>query len=363
MEQRAVIKFNAKLGRSASETYILMKQVYGTLCLSKSNVFIWHKRFSEGRNTLEDDKHTGRPSSSKTPESIEKVREFVANNRSASLRMMAEVLHINKEMIRTILHEDLECTQKKSRKRFGSKASHMRNIGYKREGGRGEERKYNLRRIIYILLLISGIEQNPGPKYTKQTTLDSSPDKNIRELIVALSDKMEDWHGKQETKLSSVEQGIEKLDRRIQQLETMMDNTAKSVSMNSEKIREMDTRIEFLEIKMRENNLFFHGVEGNEDLKKAFDTVPRALLWAKLVKIGLNHRFVNLIKCYYEDMTAAVRWNNSITEFIEIRSGVLQAISSLRHTHDVALDLDGQVLGKFSASSSDMVVVTGPVLG
>ncbi|UYV77619.1 hypothetical protein LAZ67_15001751 [Cordylochernes scorpioides] len=60
------------------------------------------------------------------------------------------------------------------------------------------------------------------------------------------------------------------------------------------------------------------------NLKKAFDTVPHALLWTKLVKIGLNHRFVNLIKCYYEDMTAAVRWNNSITEFIEIRSGVLQ---------------------------------------
>ncbi|UYV60309.1 hypothetical protein LAZ67_1000800 [Cordylochernes scorpioides] len=57
------------------------------------------------------------------------------------------------------------------------------------------------------------------------------------------------------------------------------------------------------------------------NLKKAFDTVPHALLWAKLVKIGLNHRFVNLIKCYYEDMTAAVCWNNSITEFIEIRWG------------------------------------------
>ncbi|UYV70752.1 hypothetical protein LAZ67_8000486 [Cordylochernes scorpioides] len=93
-DPRAVIKFNAKLGRSASETYILMKQVYGTLCLSKSNVFIWHKRFSNGRNTLEDeDKHTGRPSSSETPESIEKV------------------LHINKETIRTILHEDLGKTK------------------------------------------------------------------------------------------------------------------------------------------------------------------------------------------------------------------------------------------------------------
>ncbi|UYV72916.1 hypothetical protein LAZ67_10001157 [Cordylochernes scorpioides] len=63
------------------------------------------------RNTLEDDKHTGRPSSSKTPESIEKVRESVAKNRSASMRMMAEVLHVNRETIRTILHEDLGKTK------------------------------------------------------------------------------------------------------------------------------------------------------------------------------------------------------------------------------------------------------------
>ncbi|UYV65012.1 hypothetical protein LAZ67_3002816 [Cordylochernes scorpioides] len=61
------------------------------------------------------------------------------------------------------------------------------------------------------------------------------------------------------------------------------------------------------------------------DLKKAFDTVPQALLWKKLLDIGLNFRFINLIKNYYENMTAAVRWNNSFTEFIKIKSGVLQA--------------------------------------
>ncbi|UYV61902.1 hypothetical protein LAZ67_1007025 [Cordylochernes scorpioides] len=107
----------------------------------------------------------------------------------------------------------------------------------------------------------------------------TSPDKNIRELIVALSDKMDDWHGKLETKLSSVEQGIEKLDRRIQQLETMMDSTAKSVSMNSEKIREMDARIEFLEMKTRENNLIFHGVEGNEgeDPEESYSTIKQII--------------------------------------------------------------------------------------
>ncbi|UYV66133.1 FAM120A [Cordylochernes scorpioides] len=62
------------------------------------------------------------------------------------------------------------------------------------------------------------------------------------------------------------------------------------------------------------------------DLKKAFDMVPQALLWKKLLDIGLNLRFINLIKNYYENMTAAVRWNNSFTEFIKIKSGVLQVL-------------------------------------
>ena len=48
MEQRAVIKFNAKLGKSA-ETFRSMQQVYGSQCLGRTAVFEWHKRFLEGR--------------------------------------------------------------------------------------------------------------------------------------------------------------------------------------------------------------------------------------------------------------------------------------------------------------------------
>ncbi|KYN33829.1 hypothetical protein ALC56_11905, partial [Trachymyrmex septentrionalis] len=59
VEQRAVIKFNAKLGKSASETFRLM-QIYGNQCLGRTAVFAWHKRFLEGRETLEDDKKSGR---------------------------------------------------------------------------------------------------------------------------------------------------------------------------------------------------------------------------------------------------------------------------------------------------------------
>ncbi|EGI67316.1 FLJ37770-like protein, partial [Acromyrmex echinatior] len=100
-------KFNAKLGKSALETFRLMQQVYGSQCLGHTAVFEWHKRFLEGRETLEDDKKSGRPILVRTLEMIEKVCDFVANDRNASLKMMEEALNISRETIRTILHEDL----------------------------------------------------------------------------------------------------------------------------------------------------------------------------------------------------------------------------------------------------------------
>ncbi|EGI68410.1 FLJ37770-like protein [Acromyrmex echinatior] len=115
MEQRAVIKFNVKLGKSASETFRSMQQVYGSQCLCRTVVFEWHKRFLEGRETLEDDKKSGRPILVRTPEMIKKVRDFVANDRNASLKMMEEALNISRETIREtiriILHEDLGKTK------------------------------------------------------------------------------------------------------------------------------------------------------------------------------------------------------------------------------------------------------------
>ncbi|UYV65701.1 hypothetical protein LAZ67_3005181 [Cordylochernes scorpioides] len=49
------------------------------------------------------------------------------------------------------------------------------------------------------------------------------------------------------------------------------------------------------------------------DLKKAFATVPHSLLWRKQVDAGLNHRFVNLIKDHYTNMTAALHTQRRCT--------------------------------------------------
>ncbi|GFY26284.1 uncharacterized protein TNCV_24821 [Trichonephila clavipes] len=73
MEKRVLTKFYAKLGKSASETYQLIKQVNGEDCLSRSNVSVWRKCISDGRDGIEYDQRSGRPISSRTPEVIEKV--------------------------------------------------------------------------------------------------------------------------------------------------------------------------------------------------------------------------------------------------------------------------------------------------
>jgi len=53
-----------------------LQQVYGVTALKKSTVYDWFSRFKNGEK-LEDDKRSGRPSTSRTAEMIEKVRQLI----------------------------------------------------------------------------------------------------------------------------------------------------------------------------------------------------------------------------------------------------------------------------------------------
>ncbi|KAG5318562.1 MOS1T transposase, partial [Pseudoatta argentina] len=77
IEQRANIKFCFKLGKTFTETFQLMQQVYGDDCLSRGRVHEWYTRFKNGREDINDDSHVGQAKFVITPESIEKVRDFL----------------------------------------------------------------------------------------------------------------------------------------------------------------------------------------------------------------------------------------------------------------------------------------------
>ena len=83
-----------ELGKSATETYDLLKKVYGDECLSRTQVFMWFKRFKEEREEIGDNQHPGRPSTSKTDGNIEKVSEIVRQNHRLSIRAVAELINI-----------------------------------------------------------------------------------------------------------------------------------------------------------------------------------------------------------------------------------------------------------------------------
>ncbi|KAG5338749.1 MOS1T transposase, partial [Acromyrmex charruanus] len=77
IEQRANIKFCFKLGKTFTETFQLMQQVYGDDCLSRGRVHEWYTRFKNGREDINDDPHVGQAKFVITPESIEKMRDFL----------------------------------------------------------------------------------------------------------------------------------------------------------------------------------------------------------------------------------------------------------------------------------------------
>ena len=60
------------------------------------------------------------------------------------------------------------------------------------------------------------------------------------------------------------------------------------------------------------------------DFSKAFDTVPRDILFNKLLKHGVNGRFFNIIKNIYNNDKACIKIHSQCTETFEINQGVRQ---------------------------------------
>ena len=60
------------------------------------------------------------------------------------------------------------------------------------------------------------------------------------------------------------------------------------------------------------------------DFKKAFDSVPRDILWKKLSKIGVNNKILNSIKALYKNIQCSVRINNDLTPPFPMTNGVKQ---------------------------------------
>jgi len=55
VEQRVCIKFCVRLGKTASETFEMLKQAFGDSCMSRSRTFEWFGLFKNSRTSTAND--------------------------------------------------------------------------------------------------------------------------------------------------------------------------------------------------------------------------------------------------------------------------------------------------------------------
>jgi hypothetical protein len=85
-EQRVCIKFCQKLGKTDTETYEMLQQAFGETALSRSKTSEWYSRFKNGRTSIDDNPHTGRPSMARTNETVDRVNAVIRGNRRLTIR-------------------------------------------------------------------------------------------------------------------------------------------------------------------------------------------------------------------------------------------------------------------------------------
>ena len=94
-EQRINMKFCFKLQKSAKETHELLKLVYGYAAVSMKTVYNWFKRFRNGCESAEDEERSGRPSTPKIQENVERVSEMIRSNKRLTIREISEDVNIS----------------------------------------------------------------------------------------------------------------------------------------------------------------------------------------------------------------------------------------------------------------------------
>jgi len=109
--QRYAICFCVKLDDNVTTTHGKIQQAFGNDEMSRAQDFPWHKISSEGRNLIEDEQRSSRPSATRTGDNTARVRELVRSDGTLTVKMIADEVNMNRETFRLILTEELRLRQ------------------------------------------------------------------------------------------------------------------------------------------------------------------------------------------------------------------------------------------------------------
>jgi len=107
LEQRSVKKFLTKEGKKLKKILERMVAVYGESSPSYYKVKFGSKQFKWGRDSIEDDPHTGRPVDTTSEEMCQKLESLNLADRRMKVSRLAEKTGISAGAVWTIIHENL----------------------------------------------------------------------------------------------------------------------------------------------------------------------------------------------------------------------------------------------------------------
>ena len=102
-----VIKYLQKKRLTTKEIHADMVSTLGDDAPALLTVKKLAVEFKRGRESLEDDSRSGRPSTATTQENIDRIHQMVMNDRRLTISHLANVISISCERVENILHNEL----------------------------------------------------------------------------------------------------------------------------------------------------------------------------------------------------------------------------------------------------------------
>ena len=104
---RGVIRYLQKKRLTTEKIHTDMVSTLEDNARALSIVKKWAAEFKRGRERLEDDPRSGRPSMATTQEIIDRIHQMVMNDRRLTINYLASVISISRERVENILRNEL----------------------------------------------------------------------------------------------------------------------------------------------------------------------------------------------------------------------------------------------------------------
>ncbi|GFX14265.1 protein GVQW3 [Trichonephila clavipes] len=108
LEQRYAIKFCVRLRKNATETFQMLQEAIKDDCISRSQSGKWDKALKEGREEVADEPRSGRPTTARTEDNVDRVHEVLRTDRRLSIQQIADTLNMSTFAVHGIVIEDLQ---------------------------------------------------------------------------------------------------------------------------------------------------------------------------------------------------------------------------------------------------------------